>query len=108
MGKKLEKRRPRPLLFPTENEDIPESTTTLAIGSVVTIGAPSNRYFQYIHHSLDFIHLTLTDLEKLLQVQGLRAVVTGFLKTRQWAAYRRAPGKSKTAKSLGIPKTVCP
>ena len=84
MGKKPEnkpdKKRPRPLLFPTENKSLSESNIGLVLGTKVTIGTPSNRYFQYIHQSLNFVDLTLPDLEKLLPVQGFHAVVTGFLK----------------------------
>ncbi|KPM32816.1 Hypothetical protein I595_1243 [Croceitalea dokdonensis DOKDO 023] len=82
MGKKsLKGKKEYPVLFPkddTENQG--QSLKELTIGSGVTIGRPSNRYFQYIYGSLDFFNLKISDLKELSELEGVHAYVTGIIK----------------------------
>lgn len=81
MGRKrLKKEEEPPVLFPMENDgEVPE-VTRLDIGTIIRVGAPSNRYYQYVHSSLDFFNHSLKDLSAMLHLRGATARVTGVVK----------------------------
>ena len=81
MGRKrLKKDEELPVLFPMDSVgEVPE-VSTISIGATIRIGAPSNRYYQYIHSSLDFFNHSLKDLSAMLELQGVTARVMGMVK----------------------------
>ncbi len=80
MGRKSAKnRKERPVLFPQDNQVNKESPKELFLGALVKIGRPSNRYFQYIFSSLDFLNIKMDDLALLSELEGLSARVTGVI-----------------------------
>lgn len=81
MGRKRLKREDElPVLFPMEREGRVPEVPTMTIGAIIRIGAPSNRYYQYIHSSLDFFNHSLKDLSAILDLQGVTARVMGMVK----------------------------
>jgi hypothetical protein len=80
MGKKPTKRnKERPVLFPEFEEKKEADPKEIVIGASVKIGKPSNKYFQYIYRSLDFFNVKLSDLNKLIPLEGTKANVTGMI-----------------------------
>ena len=67
------------VLFPTENGTEVYEMSDIDIGTVIRIGSPSNRYYQYIHVSLDFLNHKLNDLSTMLDLKGATAKVTGMI-----------------------------
>ena len=88
MGRKrLKKDEELPVLFPMEGDgEVPE-VQTLSIGAIVRIGAPSNRYYQYIHSSLDFFNHSLKELSAMRSLQGATARVMGMIKLNEGSCY---------------------
>ncbi|MEM1257360.1 MAG: hypothetical protein AAGH81_02440 [Bacteroidota bacterium] len=78
MGKKGVKKKEAPVLFPEGKSGggLPE----LEIGTTLRIGRPSNRYYQYLHFSLDFLNQRLDDLSKLLDLEGTPVQVIGEIR----------------------------
>lgn len=74
MGKKGVKKE-APVLFPMEQSTV--RSFELNIGTTFRIGRPSNRYYQYLFVSLDFLNQKLDDLSKLLGLEGTPVQVTG-------------------------------
>jgi hypothetical protein len=80
MGKNATKRKKEmPVLFPEFNDNKEVKPKEIVIGASVKIGKPSNKYFQYIYKSLDFFNLKLSDLNKLIPLEGTKAKVTGMI-----------------------------
>jgi hypothetical protein len=80
MGKNATKRKKeRPILFPESDENTEAKPKEIVIGTLVEIGKPSNKYFQYIYKSLDFFNLKLSDLNRLIPLEGTKAKVTGMI-----------------------------
>ena len=80
MGKNATNRKKeRPVLFPEFDENKEAKPKEIIIGASVKIGKPSNKYFQYIYKSLDFFNLRLSDLNKLIPLEGTKAKVTGMI-----------------------------
>ena len=75
------KRRPV-VLFPTEPEMEMTSPESIGMGDLIRIGKPSSRYYQYIHHSVDFLSHKLTDLSELLDLKGATVRVTGMIRLK--------------------------
>ncbi|MEM1337687.1 MAG: hypothetical protein AAF634_05330 [Bacteroidota bacterium] len=88
MGRKrLKKEEEPPVLFPMDsNGEVPE-ISKMTIGSIIRIGAPSNRYYQYIHCSLDFFNHSLEDLSEMLHLEGVKARVMGMVKLNGGGKY---------------------
>lgn len=94
MGKDVEKR--VPILF-FEQEDNALPTLELQVGKTLRIGRPSNRYYQYIFTSLDFLNQTLNDLSELLGLEGTQVQVTGMIHLKegnQFAVVQQGEGKA--------------
>lgn len=80
MGKKsIKGKKERPVLFPEFHENKQIKPKEIVIGALVKIGKPSNKYYQYIYKSLDFFNIKLSDLNKLIPLEGTTAKVTGMI-----------------------------
>lgn len=81
MGRKSVTKREVPVLFPQgkNSSELPE----IEIGTMLRIGRPSNRYYQYLHFSLDFLNQKLDDLSKLLGLEGTTVQVIGEIRLKE-------------------------
>ncbi len=76
MGRKgVKKKKEIPILFPSVQGSV--SSFELHIGTTLRIGRPSNRYYQYLFVSLDFLNQKLDDLSKLIGLEGTLVRVIG-------------------------------
>ena len=76
MGRRSSKERVTLQYFEKEEQRL--TALTPEIGSVIRIGKPSNRYYQYIFSSLDFLQQKISDLAELLDIEGIEVEITGF------------------------------
>lgn len=83
----------RPVFYPEFESDVvmvaSEAKTWEAIrpNSKLRIGRPSNRYYQYIHTSLNFKNHSLHNFRDLLAVEGMEVTVRSILKMRNGEHY---------------------
>ena len=80
MGRRSSKERVTLQYFEKEEQRL--TALTPEIGSVIRIGKPSNRYYQYIFSSLDFLQQKISDLAELLDIEGMEVEITGFIKLK--------------------------
>ena len=83
MRKTKRKAKVKPVvLFPTEAAIEMSTPKKIGLGDIIRIGKPSSRYYQYIHHSVDFLSHKLTDLVELLDLNGATVRVTGMIRLK--------------------------
>jgi hypothetical protein len=96
MGKKGSKRTKKaPVLFPEEHGV--STPIDIQLGHVLRVSRPSNRYYQYIFTSLDFLNQKLSDLKELLQLEGTLVKVTGVIQLKdgnKFAIVQHQEGKT--------------
>ena len=85
MGRKSIKKKAAPVLFPQEQSEF--SFADLRIGTTLRIGRPSNRYYQYLFTSIDFLNVKLEDLSKLQGLEGTCVQVTGKIRLKDGNAF---------------------
>ena len=79
LRKGAKKRKPSFVLFPQEQEIGSIDGSELQTGKVLRIGRPSNRYYQYISTSLNFLNQKLSDLSELIGLEGKLVKVIGII-----------------------------
>ncbi|BFP41594.1 hypothetical protein FGF1_24390 [Flavobacteriaceae bacterium GF1] len=86
MGRKsLNRKKETIVLFPQEQGlHQPEE---LQIGTTLRIGRPSNRYYQYIYTSLDFLNQKLSDLSSMLDLEGHMVEVIGMIHLKDGSGF---------------------
>ncbi|QLG45667.1 hypothetical protein [Costertonia aggregata] len=83
----------RPILFPEFENSVSgdkikeEENHDIRPGHRFKIGKPSNRYFQYIHTSLNFNEHNIKGLKDMLGLQGLEVMVTSILMMTNGVSY---------------------
>lgn len=92
-----------PIFYPEFDSDVTLSETatkaweSIRPNSKLRIGKPSNRYYQYIHTSLNFNNHRLHNFKDLLVVEGMEVTVRSILKMRSGEHYAVLVGQEKNS-----------
>lgn len=70
-----------PIIYFPNSDEAPERKQ-VSVGKVLRIGKPSRRYYEYVHHSLNYNSHRLKDLEALLELEGTAVKVISILKMK--------------------------
>ncbi|MGB5821004.1 MAG: hypothetical protein WBG90_16080 [Saonia sp.] len=85
-------KRERIILFPgyedvfEQNTTVDDSPKIVHPGTTLTIGKPSNRYYEFIYKSLHFNRHALSDLNDLLKLEGEEVVVISILTMKDFGS----------------------